>query len=127
MDGVGIDLERSRPLPLLGFLGPVKASVALRANGAERARAPPLVLCRPRRLHSFPGSSDRPEPRAVLFGGEGNTEETNPGNLLLMLAGFTGQLGKDSGFENQVASADFWLRATSGGRGCGAVWGMGIR
>jgi hypothetical protein len=44
--------------------------------------------------------------RVTLFGGEGNDEPITPKNLVLMLIGFTSYFGKDTSFENSLASAD---------------------
>ena len=53
--------------------------------------------------------------RAAMFGGAGNVQSLSARNLLFLLAGMTSQGGKDSGFENQVASVDVWARFTSFG------------
>ena len=52
--------------------------------------------------------------RAAVFGGNGNSEGVSLWNLALMSAGITSYLGKDSGFENQVASVDVWMRTRVG-------------
>ena len=49
--------------------------------------------------------------RAALFGGAGN-EPVTPWRLLQMMIGLTDTDGKDSDFENQVASVDVALRAS---------------
>jgi hypothetical protein len=46
--------------------------------------------------------------RVSLFGGEGN-EAITPKNVMLMLMGFTSYFGKDTSFENSLASADLTL------------------
>ncbi|MDH3222268.1 MAG: capsule assembly Wzi family protein, partial [Gemmatimonadota bacterium] len=48
--------------------------------------------------------------RATIFGGSGNREDLTLRNVALMFIGITGQLGKSSGFENQVASLDLQTR-----------------
>ncbi|NNM34155.1 MAG: hypothetical protein HKO53_13860, partial [Gemmatimonadetes bacterium] len=48
--------------------------------------------------------------RATIFGGSGNREDLTFRNVALMFIGITRQLGKSSGFENQVASLDLQTR-----------------
>ncbi len=60
--------------------------------------------------------------RALLFGGEGNQESLTAGNVALALLGFTSQFGKNSDFENQVASLDALARVRLAGRPA-AVYG----
>lgn len=53
--------------------------------------------------------------RAAVFGGAGNVEPMSARNIALALFGLTGQLGKDSGFENQIASVDLRLHSRLAG------------
>ncbi len=125
-DGLGVRTNRSLRGPgPLRVLGPVHAMLLLarlpRSGTVERpwftaarvtmAPTPSVVI----------GLN-----RAALFGGSGNVEPMTPGNLALMVLGVTSYLGKDSGFENQVASLDVWARGTVRGMPFAAYMEWGI-
>jgi hypothetical protein len=111
-DGAGI--RTARPIDLPGFLGSGTAALVLaRVSRSGDVRQPwfsaATISFAPTAALRFGFN------RAVLFGGDGNVESASARNVLLMMLGITGQLGKDSGFENQVASVDAWTRLRIGG------------
>jgi hypothetical protein len=111
-DGAGMRTARAIDLP--GFLGSARAALLLartsRSGNVERPWFSAATLT------VAPSASFRIGfNRAVIFGGDGNVESLSARNLVLMLFGITGQLGKDSGFENQVASIDIWTRTRLAG------------
>jgi len=54
--------------------------------------------------------------RAAMFGGSGSSIDVSPGSVAWMLIGLTSAPGKDSSFENQVASVDVRGRLVVAGR-----------
>jgi hypothetical protein len=108
----GFGLRTSRPIALPGFLEDVDVRGAFllsRIDNSGDVRRPWFSAAR---LSIAPSSSlVIGLNRAALFGGAGNVEDLSVRNVVLMSLGLTSQLGKDSGFENQVASIDVWWRA----------------
>ena len=108
-DGGGIETPAGFRLPgFLGGLGEVRvAQTVARMRRSGDVRRPWFIATR----LSFAPSSRLAVglSRAALFGGEGN-EPVNARRVLLMLVGLTDVGGKDSDFENQVASADVYWR-----------------
>lgn len=115
LDGAG--LRTARPLDLPGFLsalGRLRGSLVLsRMDRSGTVLNPWFTAARvslsPRQWLSIGFN------RAALFGGDGNVEGISAANVALMTLGVTSYLGKDSGFENQVASIDVWARTMLGG------------
>jgi hypothetical protein len=109
-DGVGVRTSRAIAMPgVLGFLGDVRGTLMVsrfeRSGPVRRPwfSAASLSFAPARSLHiGFQ--------RAAIFGGDGNVQSLSARNLLFLLFGMTSQGGKDSGFENQVASIDAWAR-----------------
>jgi hypothetical protein len=110
-DGVGI--RTSRPIDLPGFLGDGTASLLLARVDRSGDVSRPWFSAATLSFAPTPGLRFGFN-RAVLFGGDGNVESVSARNVVLMMLGITGQLGKDSGFENQVASLDVWTRMRIG-------------
>jgi hypothetical protein len=109
-DGVSLRTARAIAMPgVLGFLGDVRATVLVsRLERSGPVDAPwfgtaTVSFAPTRSLHI--GLQ-----RAAIFGGAGNVQSLSARNLLFLLVGMTSQGGKDSGFENQVASVDVWAR-----------------
>ncbi len=125
LDGAGVRTSRAISLP--GFLDGIVlrgAFMISRLENSGRVRHPWFSAARV----SLSPSSNLVFGfhRAAIFGGEGNVQPLTGRNVLFMLFGLTGQLGKDSGFENQVASIDAWLRMAPGGLPLVAYGELGI-
>jgi hypothetical protein len=104
-DGGGLDTPAGFVLPgFLRVLGTVRVNqVVARFDRTGDVAEPWFVATR---LSFAPSSRVAVGVnRAALFGGEGN-EPVTLGRLLLVLFGITDSRGKDSDFENQVASLD---------------------
>jgi hypothetical protein len=114
MTGIGVRTSRAVALP--GFLGAFDlhgAFLVSRLAHSGKVRRPWFSAAR---ISLSPSTNlGIGLNRAAIFGGDGNVQPLSAKNVVLMLIGLTGQLGKDSGFENQVASVDVWLRASPGG------------
>jgi hypothetical protein len=114
-DGAGLRTARTwTPPGLFSFLGEIDAAFLLaRFERSGTVRHPwfgaTRIVLSPGRGFTI-GLN-----RAALFGGEGNVQATSLRNLLFLVGGLTSQLGKDSGWENQVASIDVRTRARFGG------------
>lgn len=109
-DALGVRTAQAVRLPLLGSVrGALFVSRLARSGAVERPWFTAATL-------RFAPSRDVTIGlhRATLFGGADNPEPLSPRNLAWMLFGLTGQFGKDSGFENQVASVDAWARLDVG-------------
>ncbi|MGH7471796.1 MAG: capsule assembly Wzi family protein [Longimicrobiales bacterium] len=114
-DGAGISARRGVRLPLAGRVYPELMVARLPRSG---------TVLHPwfhaMRLTVAPSSSWAIGfNRAAIFGGEGHINVT-PGRVLLMLVGLPDVAGKDSDFENQVASVDFLWRTRLG------TWPLGV-
>ena len=112
LDGGGLHTKRPFHLPgFLSGLGSIRGGFLLaRMERSGTVRGPWFTAARV--LLSPSHSVSIGLNRAALFGGDGNTESVTLGNIALMTLGVTSYLGKDSGFENQVASVDIWARTT---------------
>lgn len=112
-DGGGVETAEPFRLPsFLGGLGDVRVSQTLARMERSGAIDDPWFLAT--RISFSPHARIAIGlNRAAMFGGEGN-EGVNTRRVLLMLFGFSDVSGKDSDFENQVASADVtWRLPTS--------------
>lgn len=114
LDGIGVALQDGVRVPGLGFLGLLTIDAALART--ERSGSVRHPYFHSARIAIAPGSGFAIGlNRAMLFGGEGNQQMT-VGRVALALIGLTDIAGKDSDFENQVASIDLlWkpLRSSS--------------
>lgn len=110
LGGGGVSLPDGFRLPwFLGALGPVRLSAQLARMDRNGAVANPWFAAA-RASFDIRPSVTLGLNRATIFGGAGNREELTFRNVALMFIGITGQLGKSSGFENQVASLDLQTR-----------------
>ena len=108
-DGIGFDTPAGFRLPgFLGSLGTIRVTQMLARMARSGPIERPLFLAQ--RLSVAP--SDRlviAVNRAAIFGGKGNLSVT-PWRVAWLLLGQTDVAGKDSDFENQVASVDMVVR-----------------
>ena len=111
-DGIGIETSRPFRLPsFLRALGDVRASQTIARIDRSGDVVRPWFLATRISFAPSPGLAIGLN-RAAIFGGEDNVGVTAR-RVLLMLLGFSDVAGKDSDFENQVASADLYWRAPS--------------
>ncbi len=109
-------LRTSRPLELPGpldALGDVRGTLVLSQFARSGDVRAPWFAAASLRLSPAPGFTIGLH-RATLFGGGDSTRAISARNIALMALGLTSQLGKDSGFENQVASIDVAWRFDPG-------------
>jgi hypothetical protein len=106
IDGIGIRRGGPvRPPGVLRFLGPITGEAFFgRPHGDSGDYADPLFwgarfTLSPHRAVTLGFN------RVTLFGGDGN-EPITPKNVLLMIAGYSSFYGKNTSFENSLASAD---------------------
>jgi hypothetical protein len=114
-DGAGLRTARASTLPApFAFLGPVDATLLLsRFSRSGQVESPWFAASR---IAFSPATwLAIGLNRAALFGGEGNVQATSLRNLLFVVGGLTSQAGKDSGYENQVASIDVRVRLRAAG------------
>jgi hypothetical protein len=115
LDGVGIRTSRALHLPgFLGALGSVRGAMLVSRFESSGDVENPWFWAASLRLSPTAGFSIGLN-RAAIFGGADNVQSMSARNVALMLMGLTSQLGKDSGFENQVASLDVWARTRAAG------------
>jgi hypothetical protein len=114
-DGVGFELNRGIKLPgILGALGPVRGTTLVARMNRSGADLHPWFAAM--RISFAPSSSvSIGMNRATMFGGSTNPARTTVSNVVLMFFGVSGQFGKSSDYENQVASMDFLWRTRAGG------------
>lgn len=114
MIGAGVRTRRALNMPgPLSFLGTVRGTVVLSRMARSGSVDAPWFTAARLTLSPNPSVVIGLN-RAAIFGGAGNVENVSVANIALMTLGVTGYLGKDSGFENQVASVDVWARSTLG-------------
>ncbi|NNF28544.1 MAG: hypothetical protein HKN73_15065, partial [Gemmatimonadetes bacterium] len=110
LSGGGVSLPDGFTLPwFLSALGPVRLTAQLALMDRNGAVANPWFAAA-RASFDIGPSITLGLNRATIFGGSGNREDLTFRNVALMFIGITGQLGKSSGFENQVASLDLQTR-----------------
>ena len=115
LDGLGIRTSRALHLPgFLGVLGSVRGAMLVSRFESSGDVESPWFWAASLRLSPTAGFSIGLN-RAAIFGGADNVQSLSARNVALMLMGLTSQLGKDSGFENQVASLDVWARTRAAG------------
>lgn len=108
--GIGVDTEWIR-LPLVGRLS-LSGFVGTLREGSSDNRWPFFLAQRA----VWPLGDDvrLGLTRAAIFGGRGGAVAVTPRTVALMLLGITDVEGKDSDFENQVASVDLAWRVPAG-------------
>ena len=114
LDAIGI--RTAQPIGLPGPLhvfGDVRATLALSRFAHSGKVRRPWFAAASVRISPAAGFSIGLH-RATLFGGADGAQPVTAKNVVLMALGLTSQLGKDSGFENQVAAIDVWLRLDPG-------------
>ena len=110
LGGGGLSLPNGFLLPwFLRALGPVRITAQLARLDRNGSVATPWFAAARASLDIRPSITVGLN-RATIFGGAGNREALTLRNVGLMFIGITGQLGKSSGFENQVASLDLQTR-----------------
>ncbi len=109
LDGAGISARRGLRVPLLGRVFPELLLARMQRSGPVRH-----PWFHATRITIAPSSALAIGlNRAAIFGGENHIDIT-PARVLLMLLGLPDVAGKDSDFENQVASADLLWRTRIG-------------
>lgn len=125
-NGGGVEVIDGVRLPwLLGALGPVRGSALIARMDRSGSDLRPWFAAL--RVTFAPSASvSIGLSRASMFGGSTNPVRTTARNVLMMFLGFSGQWGKSSDYENQVASVDFLWRTRAGSVPLGVYGEYGV-